>query len=158
MVEENGNGSKALQEQPALALLLAAGATQGMRFDEIRLAGLSPGLKNVIFVLALLGFGSKAGLVPLHIWLPRAHPAAPSHMSAMMSGGMVNVLVRRGDPLEEVAEQGRLLLVADINSAVTAALEAGADELVEIALHVDQTFVPALALGPVVEHLQLVHP
>ena len=37
--------------------------------------------------LALLGFGSKAGIVPLHVWLPRAHPEAPSHVSALMSGG-----------------------------------------------------------------------
>jgi hydrogenase-4 component B len=42
-----------------------------------------------IFVLALLGFGSKAGFVPLHIWLPEAHPAAPSPVSALMSGVMI---------------------------------------------------------------------
>ena len=44
-----------------------------------------------MFVLTLVGFGSKAGLVPLHAWLPRAHPEAPSHVSALMSAAMVNL-------------------------------------------------------------------
>lgn len=47
------------------------------------------GLRNTLFLLLLVGFGTKAGLVPLHVWLPRAHPAAPSHVSALMSGAMV---------------------------------------------------------------------
>ena len=46
-----------------------------------------------MLVLALLGAGSKAGLVPLHVWLPLAHPAAPSHVSALMSGVMTKVAV-----------------------------------------------------------------
>jgi len=45
--------------------------------------------KNIIFTLALIGFGTKAGLVPLHIWLPRAHPVAPTHISALMSAVMI---------------------------------------------------------------------
>ena len=52
---------------------------------------LSPALKGAVFVLALAGFGSKAGMVPLHAWLPRAHPEAPSHVSALMSAAMVNL-------------------------------------------------------------------
>ncbi len=44
----------------------------------------------VLFVLAVLGFGAKAGLAPLHVWLPEAHPAAPSHVSALLSGAMIN--------------------------------------------------------------------
>jgi len=44
---------------------------------------------GLLFVLALVGFGVKAGLVPLHVWLPEAHPAAPSHVSALMSGVMI---------------------------------------------------------------------
>ena len=47
--------------------------------------------KLVVFLLALLGFGSKAGIFPLHIWLPHAHPAAPSHISAIMSGVMIKM-------------------------------------------------------------------
>ena len=46
---------------------------------------------SIVFVLALVGFGSKAGVVPLHVWLPRAHPEAPSHVSALMSGAMVSL-------------------------------------------------------------------
>jgi hydrogenase-4 component B len=52
---------------------------------------LSAGVKLAVFLLALIGFGSKAGVVPLHIWLPQAHPAAPSHISALMSGIMIKM-------------------------------------------------------------------
>lgn len=47
------------------------------------------GVRSVIFAFALIGFGTKAGIIPLHIWLPKAHPAAPSHVSALMSGVMI---------------------------------------------------------------------
>jgi hydrogenase-4 component B len=50
-----------------------------------------PALCSAVFVLALIGFGSKAGIVPAHIWLPEAHPVAPSHASALMSGAMIKV-------------------------------------------------------------------
>lgn len=50
-----------------------------------------PALSSTVFVLVLIGFGSKAGLVPAHVWLPEAHPAAPSHASAVMSGAMIKV-------------------------------------------------------------------
>lgn len=46
-------------------------------------------IKNTVFVLAMIGFGIKAGVIPFHIWLPSAHPAAPSHVSALMSGVMI---------------------------------------------------------------------
>lgn len=52
-------------------------------------AGLSQAAKLLVFILAFIGFGSKAGVFPLHIWLPHAHPAAPSHISAVMSGVMI---------------------------------------------------------------------
>ncbi len=48
-------------------------------------------VKLLVFILAFIGFGSKAGLFPLHIWLPQAHPAAPSHISAIMSGVMIKM-------------------------------------------------------------------
>lgn len=60
-------------------------------FASFRQTPLSGPLASVVFVLALLGFGAKAGMVPLHSWLPRAHPAAPSHASALMSGVMVKI-------------------------------------------------------------------
>jgi formate hydrogenlyase subunit 3/multisubunit Na+/H+ antiporter MnhD subunit len=49
----------------------------------------TPAFAGLIFVLALVGFGTKAGFMPLHVWLPEAHPAAPSHVSAVMSGVMI---------------------------------------------------------------------
>jgi formate hydrogenlyase subunit 3/multisubunit Na+/H+ antiporter MnhD subunit len=80
----------------ALALLLAFGvlATSqgGYSFDQMRAAStVAP--TAVVLLLALIGAGSKAGLVPLHAWLPLAHPAAPSHVSALMSGVMTKIAV-----------------------------------------------------------------
>ena len=54
-------------------------------------SGLGSGLRAVVLVGAIAGFGTKAGLMPLHSWLPRAHPVAPSHISALMSGLMIKV-------------------------------------------------------------------
>ena len=80
-----------------LALLLAfgvlAGPGGGYDFDAIRAGHATPGLAALVLILALIGTGSKAGLVPLHVWLPLAHPAAPSHVSALMSGVMTKVAV-----------------------------------------------------------------
>jgi hydrogenase-4 component B len=80
-----------------LALLLAygllAGPAGGYAFEAIRQAPPSAGISAVVLVLALIGAGSKAGLVPLHVWLPLAHPAAPTHVSALMSGVMTKVAV-----------------------------------------------------------------
>lgn len=52
---------------------------------------LSAAMRNLVFILLALGFGSKAGVIPLHVWLPLAHPAAPSHVSALMSGVMIKL-------------------------------------------------------------------
>jgi hydrogenase-4 component B len=80
----------------ALTLLLAfgllAGAQGGYSFEAIRQLS-APGVGPIVLLLALVGAGSKAGLVPLHAWLPLAHPAAPSHVSALMSGVMTKVAV-----------------------------------------------------------------
>lgn len=62
-----------------------------LSFHSFRTLTLSPGLSSAIFLLAFFGFGAKAGMLPLHCWLPRAHPAAPSHASALMSGVMVKI-------------------------------------------------------------------
>lgn len=75
-----------------LAFGLLAGAGGGYAFDAIRHAHVQV-LAPYVLLLALLGAGSKAGLVPLHVWLPLAHPAAPSHVSALMSGVMTKVAV-----------------------------------------------------------------
>jgi formate hydrogenlyase subunit 3/multisubunit Na+/H+ antiporter MnhD subunit len=76
-----------------LAFGLLAGADGGLSFDAMRLHGAGPGIAAGAFLLALIGAGSKAGLVPLHVWLPLAHPAAPSHVSALMSGVMTKVAI-----------------------------------------------------------------
>ena len=80
-----------------MALLLAfgllAGTTGSYGFAAMRVAEHPPFIAALVLGLALLGAGSKAGLVPLHAWLPLAHPAAPSHVSALMSGVMTKVAV-----------------------------------------------------------------
>ena len=81
----------------ALTILLSFGVMQGgswqFTFDAMRGAHLSPQWASVAFLLALAGFGAKAGLVPFHVWLPEAHPAAPSPVSALMSGVMLKTAV-----------------------------------------------------------------
>jgi formate hydrogenlyase subunit 3/multisubunit Na+/H+ antiporter MnhD subunit len=72
---------------------LLAGAHGNYAFDAIHAHHLSPGLAGLVLALAVVGAGSKAGLVPLHVWLPLAHPAAPSHVSALMSGVMTKVAI-----------------------------------------------------------------
>ena len=76
-----------------LAFALLAGPAGGYAFDAMRTASATPGVAGLAFLLALIGAGSKAGIVPLHVWLPLAHPAAPSHVSALMSGVMTKVAV-----------------------------------------------------------------
>jgi hydrogenase-4 component B len=80
-----------------LALLfgfgLLAGPDGNYAFDAMRAAHPTPALAALVLILALIGAGSKAGVVPLHAWLPLAHPAAPSQVSALMSGVMTKVAV-----------------------------------------------------------------
>ena len=80
-----------------LALLLAfgllAGAGGDYAFAAMRANHPAQTTGLIVLLLALLGAGSKAGLVPLHVWLPLAHPAAPSHVSALMSGVMTKIAV-----------------------------------------------------------------
>jgi formate hydrogenlyase subunit 3/multisubunit Na+/H+ antiporter MnhD subunit len=81
----------------AIGILLSFGVMQGgswqFTFDAMRAADLSGGWASAAFLLALLGFGAKAGLVPMHVWLPEAHPAAPSPVSALMSGVMLKTAI-----------------------------------------------------------------
>lgn len=74
-----------------LTLGLLAGPEGSYDFDSIRARDLGPGLATLAFLLAIVGTGSKAGLVPFHVWLPLAHPAAPSPVSALMSGVMTKI-------------------------------------------------------------------
>lgn len=84
-----------MAEVGALAIILGfgvlAGFSDGFTFDALRDSHLSTTWAGIAFALALLGFGMKAGIVPVHVWLPEAHPVAPSHISALMSGVMLKV-------------------------------------------------------------------
>ena len=71
--------------------LLLSASDLTASFSAMRSASLTPGVRNAAFVLALLGFGAKAGIVPLHVWLPMAHPVAPSPVSAVMSGVVIKM-------------------------------------------------------------------
>jgi hydrogenase-4 component B len=79
----------------ALVILISFGVLAafggGFTFDDMRVAQLTPLWASVAFACALAGFGTKAGVVPLHAWLPEAHPVAPSHISALMSGAMIKM-------------------------------------------------------------------
>jgi hydrogenase-4 component B len=79
----------------AITILLSFGILQGgswhFTFDAMRAAQLGTNWATAAFCLALLGFGAKAGIVPVHVWLPEAHPAAPSPVSALMSGVMLEI-------------------------------------------------------------------
>lgn len=88
---------------------LSAGSLDFATFAQV-LKGNVP-LANLVFVLAFIGFGTKAGFVPFHNWLPDAHPAAPSHVSAIMSGvmiktgiyGILRVITLMGTPSKAIA-------------------------------------------------------
>src|SRR5688572_17923433 len=81
----------------ALAILLCFGVMHGGQgdysFDALRAAQLEPKWATVAFLLAFFGFGAKAGMLPLHVWLPEAHPAAPSPVSALLSGVMIKTAI-----------------------------------------------------------------
>jgi formate hydrogenlyase subunit 3/multisubunit Na+/H+ antiporter MnhD subunit len=118
----------------AIAIILAFGVLAslggGLSFAAMRAAALSPTWASVAFALALLGFGMKAGLAPLHVWLPEAHPVAPSHISALMSGVMLKIAIYgfirfSFDLLDQILWQwGVVVLVMGSASAVLGILYA----------------------------------
>jgi hydrogenase-4 component B len=143
------------------AFLVLYFQTGSLSFDSFRSAAgqLAPFTKDLVFVLALVGFGTKAGLVPMHIWLPKAHPSAPSNVSALMSGVMLKVgiygLVRvtldfvvpssPGD-----AWLGLLMVVAGSSSALIGVLYASVEHDIKRALayhSVENIGIIVLGLG-----------
>lgn len=74
-------------------MLLLGAHTGSLRFADWSAAAptLAPAVRSAAWLLLALGFGGKAGVIPLHVWLPLAHPAAPSHVSALMSGVMIKL-------------------------------------------------------------------
>ena len=111
----------------ALCLLAMFGllfaATGSLRLAPLASGAVAPGLQSAVFTLALVGFGLKAGFMPLHVWLPPAHAAAPTHVSALLSGvliksgiyGIVRVVSLLPDPS---AWWGEALLMLGLISAV----------------------------------------
>jgi hydrogenase-4 component B len=75
------------------AFVLIYKYTGSVYFSSINLHDIPTSVKNMIFIFCIMGFGTKAGLIPLHIWLPQAYPAAPSNISALMSGAMSKTAV-----------------------------------------------------------------
>ena len=75
-----------------LIMFLLMGFQAGsLNFDQIAATPFPLQLAAILFVIALIGFGVKAGFIPFHIWLPHAHPAAPSHISALLSGVVIKI-------------------------------------------------------------------
>ena len=74
-----------------IAFFILYSKSGSLDFETFRHLNLAPWQASAVFLLAFFGFGAKAGMIPLHGWLPRAHPAAPSHGSALMSGVMVKI-------------------------------------------------------------------
>ncbi len=74
-----------------ISYLIMGGITSSLDFSVFRQTNFGPVIASVVFMLAFLGFGCKAGMFPFHSWLPQAHPAAPSNVSALMSGGMIKI-------------------------------------------------------------------
>jgi hydrogenase-4 component B len=121
---------------------------------------------TALFLLALAGFGAKAGLFPLHLWLPEAHPSAPSHVSALMSGVMINtgvygllrVLTFLGPP---PPSWGGILLATGAVTAVMGVLYAIAQRDLKRVLaysSVENMGITALALGAGLLGVSLGHP
>lgn len=138
-----------------LAILLGFGVLAafggGFDFDAMRAAELTPLWAGVAFALAFLGFGMKAGLAPLHAWLPEAHPVAPSHISALMSGVMLKVAV-----------YGFIRTVLDLNGevhwswGVTLIAVGGLSALVGVLFALVQTDLKRLLAYSSVENLGIV--
>ncbi|MBP2644924.1 MAG: hyfB 2 [Firmicutes bacterium] len=75
------------------AFLLLANSSGSMEFTALRVLGANEWTRNIVFLCSFIGFGMKAGIIPLHVWLPKAHPAAPTHVSALMSGVMLKTAI-----------------------------------------------------------------
>ena len=78
-----------------LTFLIFAREAASFSFEAFRhpARAIPDGVRSMAFFAALIGFGAKAGIVPLHVWLPYAHPAAPSHISGVMSGVMIKTAI-----------------------------------------------------------------
>jgi hydrogenase-4 component B len=139
-----------------LVLFLLLGTHGSLDFDSFGPAGARTAAgAGAIFLLAVVGFGVKAGFIPLHVWLPEAHPAAPTHVSAVMSGIMIKLgiygLLRAISFLgEPPLWWGWVLLVIGLVSAVLGVLYALAQHELKrlLAYHsVENIGIIAMGLG-----------
>ncbi len=136
--------------------ILLGRPAHSLDFDQLgAAAGMIPANAGLLFILAVVGFGTKAGFMPMHVWLPEAHPAAPSHVSAVMSGvmiktgiyGLVRTLTLLGPP---TAWWGWLLIGIGVSSGVLGVLFALAQHDLKrlLAYHsVENIGIIALGLG-----------
>lgn len=142
-----------------LVLFVLLGQQAGtLNFDGIEhwigvTGGFEPQTAGLVFVLAVVGFGAKAGFIPLHVWLPKAHPVAPSHVSAVMSGvmiktgiyGIMRTLSLVGDP---AAWWGWLLIGIGVVSGIMGVLYAiGQHDLKRLLAYSSVENVGIIALG-----------
>ncbi|MBN2582432.1 MAG: hypothetical protein JXL80_05140 [Planctomycetes bacterium] len=139
-----------------IAMFVLLGRESGsFDFDRWSSAGLTPTLASLCFLLAVAGFGTKAGFIPLHVWLPEAHPAAPSHVSAVMSGvmiktgiyGLMRIVSLMGPP---PAWWGWVLVAVGLSSGILGVLFALAQHDLKrlLAYHsVENIGIIALGLG-----------
>ncbi len=127
-----------------VAFMLLANGAHSFDFAEIRAAASSagPGIRWAVFLLSFFGFGVKAGIVPVNAWLPRAHPAAPANVSAIMSGtvlnmGLYGILRTNGDllPLTQVAPGVIVLLVGALSAIVGILYATTANDLKTMLAH-----------------------
>jgi formate hydrogenlyase subunit 3/multisubunit Na+/H+ antiporter MnhD subunit len=149
-----------------LALFVILGEKAGSyEFSAFARVGgtLSPGLSIAAFFFALIGFGAKAGFIPLHVWLPEAHPAAPSHVSALMSGvmiktgiyGLIRLLACLGAP---PAWWGWCLLAVGLVSAIMGVLLAlSQNDLKRLLAYCSVENIGVIAVGLGVGYLGLSH-
>lgn len=135
--------------------------TGSLSFDSFRnpASALPSYIKDIVFVLAFVGFGTKAGLMPLHLWLPQAHPSAPSNVSALMSAvmikvaiyGLVRVMLDFGAPnSQDSAWWGMLLVIAGSVSALVGVLYAAIEKDIKRALaysSIENIGIVVLGLG-----------
>ncbi len=105
------------------------GLSGSLNFSSMAAAHPQGTTAAILFLLAMFGFGAKAGFIPLHVWLPEAHPAAPSHVSALMSGvmiktgiyGIIRAVVLLGNPAEYM---GWILVITGVISGIGGVLYA----------------------------------
>ena len=140
----------------ALSLLLAFFVTVGVRCDSFDfadfapLAQLSPVMATLLFALATAGFAVKAGLFPLHVWLPDAHPAAPSHVSALMSAVMVNT------GIYGILRLAGLLPTISPNTGIVLMLLGGAGALYGISMAILQRDIKRCLAYSTVENIGII--